>query len=149
MAVVDAQGRVTVRSNGSTHIVVRDKAGQFKKYPVNVYGVLLCYDLGIGNSDKTAQRATAKGLRLPDIDELKRIRKLYGSRWPLQPNTEKFTWSMTAKTGSLGLILLVLEMNKPDAPETTHPGLTLDLGLVTLTHHASGLGIGTQLLPCH
>ncbi|UZE30848.1 Ig-like domain-containing protein [Pseudomonas asplenii] len=149
VAVVDAQGRVTVRSNGSTHIVVRDKAGQFKKYPVNVYGVLLCYDLGIGNSDKTAQRATAKGLRLPDIDELKRIRKLYGSRWPLQPNTEKFTWSMTAKTGSLGLILLVLEMNKPDAPETTHPGLTLDLGLVTLTHHASGLGIGTQLLPCH
>ncbi|WP_019361784.1 hypothetical protein [Pseudomonas asplenii] len=111
--------------------------------------MLLCYDLGIGNSDKTAQRATAKGLRLPDIDELKRIRKLYGSRWPLQPNTEKFTWSMTAKTGSLGLILLVLEMNKPDAPETTHPGLTLDLGLVTLTHHASGLGIGTQLLPCH
>ncbi|WP_416769874.1 Ig-like domain-containing protein [Pseudomonas sp. RHF3.3-3] len=148
VAAVDRNGRVTVRSNGSTHIVVRDKAGQFKKYQVNVYGVMLCYDLGVANSDDTTENATMKGLRLPDIDELKAIRRLYGNRWPLQHSTEKFTWSMTAKKGTLGLILLVLDMRKPDVAEIPHPGLTVDLGLVTLTHHASGLGLGSRLLPC-
>ncbi|WP_037007041.1 hypothetical protein [Pseudomonas asplenii] len=149
VAVVDPHGRVTVRGNGSTHIVVSDRVGQSRKYQVNVYGVQLCYDLGVGNSDEITENATAKGLRLPTIDELKAIRRLYGVRWPLQHAKEKFTWSMTEKKGTLGLILLVLDMRKPDAAQTTHPGLTVDLGLVTLTHHASGLGLGTRLLLCN
>ncbi|CAD5199801.1 Ig-like domain-containing protein [Pseudomonas sp. FEN] len=144
IAVVDGNGKVTVRGNGKTVIRVSDSAGQRKSYEVNVSGVVQCYNLGEGSSEETLRRARQKGLSIPSLDELIGIRTAYDKRWPLQSPLKRKTWSSTTKT-PLALVYAVLDMTLSVVePERPYIKITAGLGLI---YEASGLGIGPALLP--
>ncbi|WP_460135447.1 hypothetical protein [Pseudomonas sp. S1_E04] len=86
VAVVEATtGYVTVRSNGSTTITVRDSSSpaQTRSYVVFVSGVVLCYGLGSGTKTDIDARARSQGLRVASLDELRELSTAYGSRWPM------------------------------------------------------------------
>ncbi|AMB85711.1 hypothetical protein AWM79_10525 [Pseudomonas agarici] len=139
IAVVDGNGRVTVRGNGKTFIRVNDSAGQRKSYEVTVSGVIQCYNLGEGGSTETLRKAQAQGLSVPTLEQLIDIRTAYGKRWPLQSPLKQKTWSSTTKT-PLGLVHAVLDMTlNVIEPERPYIKITPGLGLI---YEASGLGIG-------
>ncbi|WP_248767685.1 Ig-like domain-containing protein [Pseudomonas sp. MWU12-2345] len=143
IAVVDGNGKVSVRGNGQTRIRVSDSAGQRKSYEVSVSGVVQCYNLGEGSKDETLHKARQKGLSIPSLDELISIRTAYGNRWPLQSPLKPKTWSSTSKS-PLGLVHAVLDMTL-DVVEPEHPYIKVTPGL-SLLYEASGLGIGSALL---
>ncbi|MGY2235721.1 hypothetical protein ACW9ID_11920 [Pseudomonas gingeri] len=143
IAVVDSNGRVTVRGNGKTFIRVSDSAGQRKSYEVTVSGVVQCYNLGKGSSADTLRKAQAQGLSVPSLEELISIRSAYGKRWPLQSPLIPKTWSSTTKT-PLGLVYAVLDMTL-EVIEPERPYIKISPGL-SLIYEANGLGIGPVLL---
>lgn len=80
---VDAQGRASVRGNGTATVSVTDAAGESKGYTVSVTGVIVCQGLGSGNLTQMSGKASFQGARIPTIHELIEIFNAYGSRWPM------------------------------------------------------------------
>lgn len=92
VAVVDGNGRVTVRGKGSAVISVTDAVNQSKSYTVSVTGAIQCIDID-GNTFGNIQNAVAsRGARMPSIGELREIYDTFNIRWP---NNNAQYWSNT------------------------------------------------------
>ncbi|MBJ2307708.1 MULTISPECIES: hypothetical protein, partial [unclassified Pseudomonas] len=86
IAHVDETGRVTSRGNDSAIITVTDSSQppQSKSYSVTVSNVINCHALaGKATWSATVSNASSRGLRVPDIYELRALSREYGNRWPL------------------------------------------------------------------
>ncbi|MEE4636770.1 Ig-like domain-containing protein [Pseudomonas alliivorans] len=98
VAKVDGNGLTTVRGNGTATISVTDASGTSKSYQVTVTKVIHCLGLGSGSLSQMSSAASAKGGRIPSINELKEIYATYGNRWPL--GNGKY-WSSTVAAVNL------------------------------------------------
>ncbi|MEE4746580.1 Ig-like domain-containing protein [Pseudomonas alliivorans] len=98
VAKVDGNGLTTVRGNGTATISVTDASGTSKSYQVTVTKVIHCLGLGSGSLSQMSSAASAKGGRIPSINELKEIYTTYGNRWPL--GNGKY-WSSTVAAVNL------------------------------------------------
>lgn len=78
-AVVDGNGVVVIRNNGTTRITCRDADGTSLGYNVQVSNVVFFRDYGTGGSFKTSSSdAQSRGGRLPSLTELREIYALHG-----------------------------------------------------------------------
>ncbi len=98
VAKVDGNGLTTVRGNGTATISVTDASGASKRYQVTVTKVIHCLGLGSGSLSQMSSAASAKGGRIPSINELKEIYATYGNRWPLGKGNY---WSSTVAAVNL------------------------------------------------
>ncbi|WP_244911095.1 Ig-like domain-containing protein [Burkholderia humptydooensis] len=83
IAVVDNNGYVTVRGNGTTAITVLDSIGATKSYQVSATGVIQCVGLGKGTYSQISSVAGSQGVHIPNMAQLREMNALYGSRWPM------------------------------------------------------------------
>ncbi|QJI40239.1 hypothetical protein HKK52_04705 [Pseudomonas sp. ADAK2] len=90
VAVVNADGLVTVRKNGQATISAKDSAEQIKSYTVTVTGVMQCFGLGRVQWGAANNAANGAGGRLPSIDEIRQVLAQYGNRWSMGAD---FYWS--------------------------------------------------------
>lgn len=78
-AIVDQNGRVSVRGNGSAYISVRDANNVTVGYTVSVSGVKYFMDYGgHGGYHESGSQASSRGGRLPSMGELREIYAVYG-----------------------------------------------------------------------
>ncbi|MCF8979160.1 hypothetical protein GIW46_13215 [Pseudomonas syringae] len=98
VAKVDGNGLTTVRGKGTATISVTDASGASKSYQVTVTKVIHCLGLGSGSLSQMSSAASAKGGRIPSINELKEIYATYGNRWPLGKGNY---WSSTVAAVNL------------------------------------------------
>ncbi|WP_263974319.1 hypothetical protein [Pseudomonas lactucae] len=95
-AVVDANGVVVIRNNGSAYISCRDAVGTTLSYLVQVSNVVFFRDYGTGGGYKACLfQAYQRGGRLPNVDELRGIYAQHGGqRW--QGQAHNYFWSSTS-----------------------------------------------------
>ncbi len=127
VAVVESNGRVTVRSKGSAYISATDTVGQSKRYLVNVTGAIQCIDLSAGTYGQIVNAASAAGARVPSIGELREIYSVYAGRWPTNP---WYYWSNSVHSQFIIRKMWTKQLN--GGGESPQPDSTV---------HARGLGL--------
>jgi len=80
---VEANGAIFSQGNGSATITVSDSAGRSGSYSVMVSNFIRVYGLGTGNYKMARDKASAQGLRVPSLGELREIHALYGSTFSM------------------------------------------------------------------
>ncbi|HEY0286112.1 MAG TPA: hypothetical protein VGC62_03735, partial [Pseudomonas sp.] len=89
---VNQNGVITSQGNGSATITVQDSAGRSGSYQVNVSGVIIVRFLGNAPYKRAVNNASANGLRIPNLNELREMYSQYGGRWP-QDEARLYSWS--------------------------------------------------------
>jgi hypothetical protein len=92
VASVDSSGTVSARERGTATITVRDGQNRSGTYSVQVTGIILCYPYGSRRYPWALDNLIVNGRRMPTLDELREIYRLYGSRWP---HGSDYYWSST------------------------------------------------------
>ena len=111
VASVDSSGTVSAREVGTATITVRDGQNRSGTYSVRVTGIILCYPYGSRRYPWALDNLNINGRRMPTLDELREIYRLYGSRWPhgndyywsSTPGGFKKNWVKNLVTGAEGL----------------------------------------------